>query len=89
MSKYRNEAVMNLYQEPEDSILKSLKSSSEVSVKRFSLSRFLFITGGVIVFLTSMMLAMSLVKAPVYGDSSSNNVKAEVVQGCESDTFKE
>ena len=43
MSKYRNEAVMNLYQEPEDSIL---KSSSEVSVKRFSLSRFLFITGG-------------------------------------------
>ena len=70
MSKYRNEAVMNLYQEPEDSIL---KSSSEVSVKRFSLSRFLFITGGVIVFLTSMMLAMSLVKAPVYGDSSSNN----------------
>lgn len=87
MSKYRNEAVMNLYQEPEDSIL---KSSSEVSVKRFSLSRFLFITGGVIVFLTSMMLAMSLVKAPVYGDSSSNNnVKAEVVQGCESDTFKE
>lgn len=42
MSKYRNEAVMNLYQEPEDSIL---KSSSEVSVKRFSLSRFLFITG--------------------------------------------
>ncbi|RHT05994.1 hypothetical protein DW884_17700 [Ruminococcus sp. AM40-10AC] len=87
MSKYRNEAVMNLYQEPEDSIL---KSSSEVSVKRFSLSRFLFITGGVIVFLTSMMLAMSLVKAPVYGDSSSNNnVKTEVVQGCESDTFKE
>ena len=86
MSKYRNEAVMNLYQEPEDSIL---KSSSEVSVKRFSLSRFLFITGGVIVFLTSMMLAMSLVKAPVYGDSSSNNnVKTEVVQGCESDTFK-
>ena len=44
MSKYRNEAVMNLYQEPEDSIL---KSSSEVSVKRFSLSRFLFITGWV------------------------------------------
>lgn len=87
MSKYRNEAVMNLYQEPEDSIL---KSSSEVSVKRFSLSRFLFITGGVIVFLTSMMLAMSLVKAPVYGDSSfNNNVKTEVVQGCESDTFKE
>ena len=87
MSKYRNEAVMNLYQEPEDSIL---KSSSEVSVKRFSLSRFLFITGGVIVFLTSMMLAMSLVKAPVYGDSSSNNnVKTEVVQRCESDTFKE
>ena len=87
MSKYRNEAVMNLYQEPEDSIL---KSSSEVSVKKFSLSRFLFITGGVIVFLTSMMLAMSLVKAPVYGDSSSNNnVKTEVVQGCESDTFKE
>lgn len=86
MSKYRNEAVMNLYQEPEDSIL---KSSSEVSVKRFSLSRFLFITGGVIVFLTSMMLAMSLAKAPVYGDSSSNNVKTEVVQGCESDTFKE
>ena len=87
MSKYRNEAVMNLYQEPEDSIL---KSSSEVSVKRFSLSRFLFITGGVIVFLTSMLLAMSLVKAPVYGDSSSNNnVKTEVVQGCESDTFKE
>lgn len=87
MSKYRNEAVMNLYQEPEDSIL---KSSSEVSVKRLSLSRFLFITGGVIVFLTSMMLAMSLVKAPVYGDSSSNNnVKTEVVQGCESDTFKE
>lgn len=87
MSKYRNEAVMNLYQEPENSIL---KSSSEVSVKRFSLSRFLFITGGVIVFLTSMMLAMSLVKAPVYGDSSSNNnVKTEVVQGCESDTFKE
>lgn len=87
MSKYRNEAVMNLYQEPEDSIL---KSSSEVSVKRFSLSRFLFITGGVIVFLTSMMLAMSLVKAPVDGDSSSNNnVKTEVVQGCESDTFKE
>lgn len=87
MSKYRNEAVMNLYQEPEDSIL---KSSSEVSVKRFSLSRFLFITGGVIVFLTSMMLAMSLVKAPVYGDSSSNNnVKTEAVQGCESDTFKE
>ena len=87
MSKYRNEAVMNLYQEPEDSIL---KSSSEVSVKRFSLSRFLFITGGVIVFLTSMMLAMSLVKAPVYGDSSSNNnVKTEVVKGCESDTFKE
>lgn len=87
MSKYRNEAVMNLYQEPEDSIL---KSSSEVSVKRFSLSRFLFITGGVILFLTSMMLAMSLVKAPVYGDSSSNNnVKTEVVQGCESDTFKE
>lgn len=87
MSKYRNEAVMNLYQKPEDSIL---KSSSEVSVKRFSLSRFLFITGGVIVFLTSMMLAMSLVKAPVYGDSSSNNnVKTEVVQGCESDTFKE
>ena len=87
MSKYRNEAVMNLYQEPEDSIL---KSSSEVSVKRFSLSRFLFITGGVIVFLTSMMLVMSLVKAPVYGDSSSNNnVKTEVVQGCESDTFKE
>lgn len=87
MSKYRNEAVMNLYQEPEDSIL---KSSSEVSVKRFSLSRFLFITGGVIVFLTSMMLAMSLVKAPVYGDSSSNNnIKTEVVQGCESDTFKE
>lgn len=87
MSKYRYEAVMNLYQEPEDSIL---KSSSEVSVKRFSLSRFLFITGGVIVFLTSMMLAMSLVKAPVYGDSSSNNnVKTEVVQGCESDTFKE
>ena len=38
MSKYRNEAVMNLYQEPEDSIL---KSSSEVSVTRFSLSRFL------------------------------------------------
>ena len=35
------------------------------------------------------MLAMSLVKAPVYGDSSSNNVKTEVVQGCESDTFKE
>ena len=86
MSKYRNEAVMNLYQEPEDSIL---KSSSEVSVKRFSLSRFLFITGGVIVFLTSMMLAMSLVKAPVYGDSSSKNVKTEVVQRCESDTFKE
>lgn len=87
MSKYRNEAVINLYQEPEDSIL---KSSSEVSVKRFSLSRFLFITGGVIVFLTSMMLAMSLVKAPVYGDSSSNNnIKTEVVQGCESDTFKE
>lgn len=86
MSKYRNEAVINLYQEPEDSIL---KSSSEVSVKRFSLSRFLFITGGVIVFLTSMMLAMSLVKAPVYGDSSSNNVKTEVVQGYESDTFKE
>lgn len=86
MSKYRNEAVMNLYQEPEDSIL---KSSSEVSVKRFSLSRFLFITGGVIVFLTSMMLAMSLVKATVYGDSSSNNVKIEVVQGYESDTFKE
>lgn len=87
MSKYRNEAVINLYQEPEDSIL---KSSSEVSVKRFSLSRFLFITGGVIVFLTSMMLAMSLVKAPVYGDSSSNNnIKTEVVQGCEGDTFKE
>lgn len=86
MSKYRNEAVMNLYQEPEDSIL---KSSSEVSVKRFSLSRFLFITGGVIVFLTSMMLAMSLVKAPVYGDSSSKNVKTEVVQRYESDTFKE
>lgn len=86
MSKYRNEAVMNLYQEPEDSIL---KSSSEVSVKRFSLSRFLFITGGVIVFLTSMMLAMSLVKAPVYGDFSSKNVKTEVVQGYESDTFKE
>ena len=86
MSKYRNEAVINLYQEPEDSIL---KSSSEVSVKRFSLSRFLFITGGVIVFLTSMMLAMSLVKAPVYGDSSSNNnIKTEVVQGYEGDTFK-